>query len=332
MIKVDNTKVEQFFNVLDESAMVIYEKTKKPYLECLVDTSENILSAEIDDDKLDADDISNLEEIYSRVKSQAFNKEEIRKAYQLAMLKGFKHANTRLSEVTPDSIGILCSYFINKFFGKDDCVDVLDPNVGTGNLLFSTLNGMDMKARKITGVDFTMKKMELALMLAQLTDYDVQFYNQSGLKNMLVDPVDVLISDLPNVYMTKEAVDQSLLFDKGLNYAPYLFVENSLKYVKPDGYFIFLIPNDFFSREGADTIREMILSQTHMKALIGLPETMFSSKELGKSILILQKRDQNHKVNISKEILVMQFPSFNEVDRVKKAIANIDEWFLNEKQ
>lgn len=325
MLKVNENKIEKFYDVIDDSTMVLAEYTKKSYLECLSITSKNIISQSIDDVLVEDDEVlAKLQKIYEQIEELDFNNEEIRKAFQLAMLKGFKHNNANLSSITPDSIGILISYIVDKIFNKQTNISILDPTVGTGNLLMTLINNSELNYQQIYGVDNNYDFLNLALSITQLLDINIQFYHQNSLKPLMVPLVDLIISDLP-VDDEEYYLLESLITAKNkIVYKPYLLVEHFMKYCKDGGYLIYLIPNNFFEYNKYEIIKDIIFKETYIQALIHLPSSLFKNHENQKSILILQKKGKN--ILPIKEILMLMFPSFKDADNVKKAIDKINEW------
>ena len=68
------------------------------------------------------------------------DKEEIRKAIQLAILKGMKKSVQVNHQMTPDAIGLLVSYFVKEMTKDKKELSILDPALGTGNLLYTIMN------------------------------------------------------------------------------------------------------------------------------------------------------------------------------------------------
>lgn len=50
--------------------------------------------------------------------------------------------------MTPDTIGLFISYLVNKFMADKKELTILDPALGTGNLLFTVLNQLSEKNGK----------------------------------------------------------------------------------------------------------------------------------------------------------------------------------------
>ena len=59
------------------------------------------------------------------------------------MLKEGAHPN---HQMTPDTIGLFLGYLVSKFLGKQKNVTILDPAVGTGNLLTAILNYLSLES------------------------------------------------------------------------------------------------------------------------------------------------------------------------------------------
>lgn len=321
MLNVNHNNVEAFFDYLDEATNIIFENQKKDYLNCFLKAIDYILKDDLSLNSLDDEIIKELDLIYQKIADITFNKEEIRKAVQLSLLKAFKYLNISFDMITPDTVGILYSYLVDLLFTNHENISVFDPNVGCGNLLFSLINNSKIEFNKIYGVDINYHFLDVSIHLANLLEYSVEFFNQNNLDKLLVPPVDLVISDLP----TGNEENSSSEF----NYKPYIMMDNFMKYGKEGAYYIYLIPNNFFTQPQNEMIKEIILSNTFIQAIIELPQSMFTDKKYQKSIIILQKKGKNIKVN--KEILMLSFPNFNDKEKVTKAIDKINHWHKQNK-
>ena len=77
---------------------------------------------------------------------------------------------------------------------------MLDPAVGTGNLLFAILNQLTDKAIASYGVEIDETLIRLAYAGANLQEHPLEFFNQDSLEPLFIDPSDVVVSDLPIGY------------------------------------------------------------------------------------------------------------------------------------
>ena len=310
MRQKDHHKVEAFYDVLFETTSKLVVHLKLPYFKALSLSVDYLLEGEVINDDLSPEIINEMNALYRQL-DQSFEREEIRRAFQLCLLQGLKHENESLSMITPDSIGLLFAVIINAIYKEDKLLNILDASVGSGNLLFTVLNHTNLKVDKLFGVDPSYLMLEVALALAELLNYNIEFIHQDARNPLVVPALDLVIADLPDDFNDPEL--------------PYRIVQNLIQYVASGGYFVFLIPNDFFTRTGNDKMREIILNETFMQGLIALPEDLFQSAEVQKSILILQKRGEQ--VEITKDILVFNFPSFQDQEAVKQAIVKLQSWF-----
>lgn len=330
MLKVNHKNIEAFFDYLDEASEFIYNSTQKNYLDSLLLAIAFIIKDDIAFNDLDTVVINELNNLYQNISDITFNKEEIRKAVQLSLLKAFKHLNISFSELTPDTIGILFAYLVDMFFKHQENISIFDATCGCGNLLFSLMNNAKVIFNKIYGVDNNYQFLNVCLHLANLLEYEGEFFYQNNLSKLLVPRVDLIISDLPIDNEEEIKALDLVTYKNDVRYKPYLMMENLMQYGKDGCLFFYLIPNDFFSNKHHQLIKKIILTNTYIQAIIELPLEMFTDKKYQKSILILQKKGKDIKIN--KEILMLSFPSFSDKDKANKAIEKINQWFNHNKQ
>ena len=124
------TPMELLFSVIDETASILQEEMMYTYLEGLAETGENLFQQDILQTELNDLVKKRLQKKYSEVVLSNFSSEDIRKAYQLAILKGMKGNTQPNHQMTPDSIGYMISYLTKKFIGDRKSISVLDPQLG----------------------------------------------------------------------------------------------------------------------------------------------------------------------------------------------------------
>ena len=248
------TPMELLFSVIDETASILQEEMMYTYLEGLADTGENLFHQDILQTELNDLVKKRLQKKYSEVVLSNFSTEDIRKAYQLAILKGMKGNAQPNHQMTPDSIGYMISYLTKKFIGDRKSISVLDPAVGTGNLLSTVMNMHDEAADiQSYGVDVDELMIKLAYVGANLQQQSTELFHQDALEPLFIDPVDAVVCDLPVGYYPNDerAADYELKSSQGHSYAHHLLIEQSIKHTAPGGYLFFLIPNGLF--ETAET-------------------------------------------------------------------------------
>lgn len=320
--------VEELFTLFNETAIVLQEEMSCTYLEALAETGENLFHSSILQEELSELTVKRLKKQYEQVNLERFSKEEIRKAFQLAILKGMKENIQPNHQMTPDTVGILVGYLVSKFVQKAE-YRLLDPAVGTGNLLTTVLNQQAQKNIESFGADIDDILIKLAYVNANLQEHSVRFFHQDSLEPLFLDPIDVVVSDLPVGFYPNDlrAADYQIKAKEGHTYSHHLFIEQSVKHTVPGGYLFFLIPNGLFESEQASLLHEYIKEHLIVQGLIQLPETMFKNKNAEKSILILQKKGEN--IQPPKEALLVQLPSLSSSTVMEKVLGKMDEWFKN---
>ena len=137
--------------------------------------------------------VKRLKKQYEEINLDNFSKEEIRKAYQLVILKGMKENVQPNHQMTPDTVGMLIRYLVDKFI-QQPAFRLLDPAVGTGNLLTTVLNHNCKKMSQSIGVEIDDLLIKLAYVNANLQEHPIQLFNQDSLEPLFIDPVDAVIS------------------------------------------------------------------------------------------------------------------------------------------
>ena len=67
-------------------------------------------------------------------------------------------------------------------------------------------------------------------------------------------------------------------------------LKQGLKYLKSDGYAIFLAPSDLLTSPQSDLLKGWLKDEVSLAAIIALPEDIFSTASQAKSIFVLQKK------------------------------------------
>ncbi|MGV3464741.1 MAG: class I SAM-dependent methyltransferase [Heyndrickxia sp.] len=323
--------IETIFNILNETTEILQAELSCSYLEALAETGENLFHEDILQEELSEITKKRLKKIYSELTINQFSNEQIRKGYQLAILKGMKDNVQPNHQMTPDSIGLFLGYLVNKFYESSKSFSLLDPAVGTGNLLTTILNHLSAKEIHAFGVDVDDLLIKLAYIGANLQRQPVQLFHQDSLQSLFVDPVDAIVCDLPVGYYPNDegAQEYQLKAEEGHSYAHHLFIEQSIHHIKPEGYLFFLIPNNLFESVEAPKLHTFLQEQVHIQGVLQLPLSMFKNQHSAKSILILQKKSEN--VQAPKQVLFASLPSLSNQQSMGSILQKIDKWFAENK-
>lgn len=327
----DFSKVETLFQVIDQTALILRKELDCSYLEAIAETGENLFHGDVLQDELDEVTVRRLKKEYDKISLDRTESELIRKGYQLAILKGMKEAIQPNHQMTPDTVGMFMSYLVGKFMHNHSTYTVLDPVIGTGNLLTTVLNGQN-KVEQAYGVDVDELLIKLAYVSANLQKHPIQFFNQDSLQPLFIDPVDLVVADLPVGYYPNDegAKEYRLKADEGHSYAHHLLIEQSLNYVKEGGYVMALVPNNLFESEEAPKLHEFLKEETVIQGLIQLPLSIFKQESHAKSIFILQKKGAD--VEAPKQALLVDLPKFTNKEAMGKMMGEIDQWFAVNKR
>lgn len=302
-------KFEQIFNSINSHAEQ-FEQQEMTYLEGVLATLEGTLNGQYD------------------WQVDGATKEDMRKAIQIAILKGMRKGSQPNHQMTPDTLGLLVGYFVEQFFEeelKKGSIAVADLALGTGNLMLTVMNLLDGKV-VATGVEVDELLIRLAAAAADLTQQPISLFRQDSLQPLLVDPVDAIICDLPVGYYPNEevALDYELCAAEGLSYSHHLLIEQSLKHTKDGGYLFLLVPANLFESEQAQQLHKFIKKHAWIQAVIQLPDNMFSARALEKSIVILQKQSVNSKA--PREVLLAKVPNMANKNALAMFFEKVDIW------
>nr|WP_206701359.1 class I SAM-dependent methyltransferase [Cytobacillus firmus] len=300
------------------------------YLEALAETGENLFHESILQDELSELTVKRLRKSYEAIDLSSCTKEEIRKSFQLAILKGMKENVQPNHQMTPDAVGMLMGYLVEKFI-QDKSFRLLDPAVGTGNLLTTVMNHQSGKVIEANGIEIDDLLIKLAYINANLQEHPIQFFNQDSLEPLFIESADAVVSDLPVGYYPNDvrSAEYKLKADEGHSYSHHLFIEQSMNHVRSGGYLFFIIPNGMFESDQAPKLHEFIKENAYIQGLIQLPLTMFKNEKAAKSIFILQKKGEG--VTPPKQALLVNLPSLSKTAEAEKILKKIDVWFKESK-
>src|SRR5690625_5944464 len=90
-------------------------------------------------------------------------------------------------------------YLAGKLTHDHDHLRVFDPVSGSGNLL-TTVLGQLSQSTDAYGSEIDPTLIKLGLLNANLQKMNIEFFHQDSLRPFLLDPVDLVVSDLPVGY------------------------------------------------------------------------------------------------------------------------------------
>lgn len=319
------TNLEILFEWLDQTTEMIQQHEDEPYLDSLVITMETLFYQSPSNN---VDDLLShkLQKKLNELQVNEFSAEELRKAIQLAILKGMQRTTQPNHLMTPEAVALFIGYLAKKLTKDQPELSVFDPVCGTANLLTIVLSQLKNPSQSY-GSEIDTTLIRLALYNANLQKKNIEFFHQDSLRPFLLDPVDIVVADLPVGYYPDDdhAKSFELKAEQGHSYAHHLLIEQSMNYTKKGGYLLFLVPEFIFESDQSKQLHKYLHEHAHIVGVMRLPESAFTSNKNIKSILILQKKGEE--TSTPKQPLLVDLPSFNNVLAMEDILEKINAWF-----
>lgn len=330
--KLAQENTEKLFKLIDESVMLLKQSLSSSYLDAFIESADNIIAGEVqvEDGKPTQEIIKQLNQIYAQIDLDNTDAETIRTVIQLSMLKAVKQDAIQPNhQMTPDTLGFLIAYIIEKIGIKQDDASIFDLSVGTGNLLTTVMNHLKQTTGKKIhgyGIDNDDSMLAVASVSVEMQQQDIELYHQDAIDSLDIPQCDYVVSDLPVGYypLDNNTDHYETRAEKGHSYVHHLLIEQAMNYLKPGGFGVFLIPSDLFKTDESKQFVEWIQRRAHLQGLVNLPSELFQTKQAEKSILLLQRRGTNS--HQAPKVLLGQFPSFKKKTEFANFMVEINNW------
>lgn len=325
-------KINQFYQLMHDTTQMIQGDLNLSYLEALIETAENILEGKIPselEDSLSKEVSEQLKVAYTTDLVSTLTSAEKQKGFQLAILKGMQEDFVQPNhQMTPDTVGQFMFFFIQLFYPTQEAIHLTELGVGTGNLLSVILSNAEQQNQLMhaVGVEVDELLISLASISFAFQSKNVHLTHQDALTNLLLEPADVVVSDVPIGYYPEDETAKSFSasFSEGHSYAHYLLIEQSMRYMKDGGLGLFLIPSHLFEKEESVTLLRAIQEHGYIQAVVELPVEWFKEKETQKSLLVVQRKGES--VYQAKEVLFAKAPDFKNKLATTNFLLEIKEW------
>ncbi|HLS23063.1 MAG TPA: class I SAM-dependent methyltransferase [Pseudogracilibacillus sp.] len=326
---MEDSTVVKLFTKLDEGIEKIKDHDTL-YLDALADSLHYIHLEEAVTEEVKKNE-NMFKQIRKSFLAKINDRQAVHRAIQMALLKGMKDEVQSNHRMTPESIALFISYLIQKLYPNKEKLSLLNLASGTGNLLHTVLGQLEKDIDAYASeIDDTL--IRISVMTANLLEQEIEYFHQDCLRPLFVDPVDIVISDLPVGYYPDEerAKEFELKAEEGMSYSHHLFIEQALTYTKKGGYVICLIPEFLFTSDQADILQKFLHEKAHIIGLFQLADSTFKAKEHKKSIFIFRKKGEATK-NVKQPLLVM-LPSLKNTVAMEDILVQINGWFEEEKE
>lgn len=278
-------KIEQAYALLLENVQEIQNELLTNFYDALVEQNGSYLDGNIE--------LDSVRQNNEKLKALKLNKEEWRRAYQFLLMKAAQTEPLQANhQFTPDSIGFILTFLIDQL-SKKEHIDILEIGSGMGNLVETILNNTQKNVDYL-GLELDDLLIDISASIADVMDAKVSFVQGDAVRPQVLKESDVIISDLPVGFYPDDSIAAryEVASTEEHTYAHHLLMEQSLKYLKPDGYAIFLALNDLLSSSQSDLLKKWLQKHAQIVAMIALPEALFGNAAYAKTIFVLKKQEE----------------------------------------
>jgi len=228
-------------------------------------------------------ELNQVKENNQALKRLALRKEEWLKTYQFLLMKAGQTEPLQANhQFTPDAIALLLVFIVEELF-KEEEISILEMGSGMGILGATFLTSLDKKVDYL-GMEVDDLLIDLAASMADVIGLQAGFVQGDAVR-------------------------------------PQMLKERGIKYLKSDGYAIFLAPSDLLTSPQSDLLKGWLKEEANLVAMISLPENLFASAKQSKTIFILQK-----KTDITVEPFVYPLSSLQDAIVLMKFKENFQKW------
>ncbi|TWS94647.1 class I SAM-dependent methyltransferase [Streptococcus sp. sy018] len=307
-------KIEQAYDLLLENIQTLQNELHTHSYDALIEQNAYYLGAETTHETI----LKNNQIL----RELALTKEEWRRAFQFVFIKVSQTETLQTNhQFTPDSIGFILLFLLESLSPSQE-LSVLEIGSGTGNLAQTLVNN-SQKELDYMGLEVDDLLIDLSASIADVMDSSVSFVQEDAVRPQLIKPSDVIISDLPVGYYPNDEIASryQVAASDEHTYAHHLLLEQSLKYLKPDGLAIFLAPVNLLTSPQSDLLKNWLSKEASILAVITLPEDLFGHSANAKSIFVLQKRTEQ-----PVETLVYPLRSLQDRVHLSDFMENVKKW------
>ena len=304
----EQTIMEKLFKTLDEKAKVLNEQNGQSFIENLGLAMEDVYS--------------NKRELLEQATLQ-----DRRKAFQFAYLSLMQEETIQANhQITPDSIGLILGFLVQKFTENNEELHVVDIASGAGHLSASVNEVLKDTTIMHHLIEVDPVLSRVSVHLANFLEIPFDVYPQDAIMPLPLEEADIVIGDLPIGYypLDERSHEMQLGFKEGNSYSHYLLIEQAITALKQSGFAFLVVPSNIFENDNVKQLENFIATETEMQAFLNLPKTLFKNEKARKSILILQKKKSNETKPV--EVLLANIPDFKNPNQFQGFIGELNTW------
>lgn len=324
---------EQVFNQFLDCVQTLQSALNVSFTEALVETFDNLEHGKIkvENGAPDEKTVAELSKKYQVLDYDKLSQKVKAQVFTLLTLKAVNDDELDVNQMpTPPAISTVIAMLMNKLV-KDQKMEIVDPAIGTGNLLFSVISQLKALNHskdnyQLVGIDNDEEMLNLTDVAAHLDGIDIELYCQDALMPWMCSNADVIISDLPVGYYPDD--ENAKNFDnraaEGHSFAHLMLIEQIIKNLKPNGYSFLVVPKSILSGKLGADFMPWLTKKVYVKAIVELPDDMFKNKFNQKSILVFQNHGDQAKAS---EVLLTKLDSLKKEEALVRFNVKLDEWY-----
>ena len=280
---MDFEKIEQAYTYLLENVQIIQNDLTTNFYDALIEQNGSYLDGQTE-----------LEQVKTNnqaLKRLALRKEEWLRTYQFLLLKAAQTEPLQANhQFTPDAISQLIIFLIEQLWPAKE-VSILELGSGMGILGASFLTSISKKVDYL-GIELDDLLIDLAASISEVMGLPAVYVQGDAVRPQILKESDVVVSDLPIGYYPDDQIASryQVAAKNEHTYAHHLLMEQSLKYLKKDGYAIFLAPSNLLTSPQSELLKDWLRENAQIVAMISLPEDLFAQATQSKAIFVLQKK------------------------------------------
>ncbi|EFR43680.1 class I SAM-dependent methyltransferase [Streptococcus pseudoporcinus] len=280
-------KIEKAYELILENSQLIENELKTHIYDALIEQNAYYLGAD-----------GAIEQVLKNngdLHALNLSKEEWRRAFQFVFIKAGQTAKLQANhQFTPDSIAFIILFLMEQLHSGDS-LDVIEIGSGTGNLAQTLLNN-SLKKINYLGLELDDLLIDLSASIAEVMKSSAIFLQEDAVRPQVLKESDIIISDLPIGYYPNDEIASryQVASAEGHTYAHHLLMEQSLKYLKKNGFAIFLAPSNLLNSPQSDVLKKWLKDYAQLRAVVTLPESIFGNQANAKSIIVLQKNTEKN--------------------------------------
>ncbi|MEX2784794.1 class I SAM-dependent methyltransferase [Streptococcus sp. H49] len=310
-------KIESAYELVLENIQIIENHIKTNLYDALIEQNAFYLG---DDSENQQVNLNN-----GKLHELRLTQEEWRRVFQFIFIKAAQTEQLQANhQLTPDTIGFIFLFLIEHLTAADK-LDILEIGSGTGNLAATLLNN-SQKQLDYLGIEVDDLLIDLSASTAEVMNLSARFLQEDAVRPQILRASDIIISDLPVGFYPNDEIAKryQVASHKEHTYAHHLLMEQSLKYLKKEGFALFLAPNDLLTSSQSDLLKNWLKDYADIIAVLTLPGSIFGNPAYAKSIFVLRKQ-----ADCKVETFLYPFSSLQDGAVLDDFIENFQKWKID---